>query len=221
MAKFHPKRLLVEGDEDKRVIAELMDKFVVWGEKKTEAVVLIKAFDGIEPLLKAGAIEAELNIADLEVLGIVIDADDQRDKCWATVSRLCGEVIPDFPEDLPVGGLIYEAPSGLRIGVWIMPDNQSPGMLETFLSEMVPSGDDPLWTFAQKARAEAKGHGASHTDAHCDKADIHTFLSWVDPPGQQLHIAVLRKSLDARTPLGLGFAEWFITLFELARRDRD
>jgi len=51
MTKFHPKRLLVEGDEDKRVIPEFMDKFVVWGEKKAEAAVLIKPFDGIEPLL--------------------------------------------------------------------------------------------------------------------------------------------------------------------------
>ncbi len=219
MAKFHPKKLLVEGDDDKRVIPELMDKYVVWGEKKSEAVVLIESFDGVEQLLKAGVIEAELNISNLEALGIIIDADDQRDKRWTTVSRQCRDVIPDFPEELPVEGLIHVAPSGLRVGVWIMPDNQSTGMLETFLSEMIPSDQDPLWIYAQQARVEAKNHGALYKDAHCHKANIHTFLAWANPPGQQLHSAILQKSLDTMTPLGRRFARWFVELFDLSPRD--
>jgi len=144
MAKFHPKRLLVEGDDDKRVISELMDKYVVWGEKKAEAVVLIESFDGVEQLLKAGVIEAELNTTHLKAIGIIIDADNRRDARWAAVLRECRTVIRDFPDVLPDEGLIHIAPSGLRVGVWIMPDNQSTGMLETFLSEMVPSNHDPL-----------------------------------------------------------------------------
>ena len=219
MAKLNPKRLLVEGDEDKRVIPELLDKFVVWGEKKSEAVVLIKPFDGFEPLLEAGAIEAELNVADQQALGIIIDADDQRDLRWAAVLRECTRVIPDFPETLPREGLIHVAPFGLRVGVWIMPDNQSRGMLETFLSELVPKDQDSLWAYAKWARVAARGHGATHSEAHCDKADVHTFLAWSDPPGQQLHIAVLSKSLDAMTPLGRRFARWFVELFQLVPRD--
>jgi len=219
MTKFHPRRLLVEGDEDKRVIPEFVDKFVVWGEKKAEAAVLIKPFDGIDPLLKAGAIEVELNVADQEALGIIIDADDQRDSRWAAVRRECRKVIPGFPEVLPSEGLIHVAPTGLRVGVWIMPDNEAGGMLETFLGQLIPTGQDSLWAFAQQCRVEAKGHGAAYSDFHLDKADIHTYLAWLDPPGQQLHIAVLRKALDARTPLGLRFARWFVDLFQLTPRD--
>ena len=219
MAKPNPKRLLVEGDEDKRVIPELMDKYVVWGEKKADAAVLIKPFDGIEPLLKAGVIETELIVPGQEVLGIVIDADHEPDLRWAAVRRECLAFLPDFPTALPTNGLIYVTSTGLRVGVWIMPDNQNAGMLETFLGQMIPTGQDALWAFARECRVEARKHGSTHSDFHLDKADIHTYLAWIDPPGQQSHIAVLRKSLDARSELGLRFARWFVELFQLAPRD--
>ena len=100
-----------------------------------------------------------------------------------------------------------------------MPDNQSAGMLETFLSHLIPTGQDLLWKFARRSRAEARTHGATYSDSHEIKADIHTYLSWIDPPGQQLHTAVMTKSFDARTPLGLSFARWFVELFDLSLRD--
>ena len=219
MARFNPKRLLVEGDEDRRVIPEVMDKFVAWGETKAQAVVEIESSGGIERLLEPGAIEAEINLPGLQALGIIIDADDQRAGRWASVVRRCREGLPDFPEVLPDGGLIYQATTGLRVGVWIMPDNQSSGMLETFLGQLIPIEQDQLWAFAQQASAEAKEkHRAPCSDSHRDKADIHTYLAWLDPPGQQLHHAVLHKALEGRTPLGLRFARWFVGLFELELR---
>ena len=221
MPQPNPRRLLVEGDEDKRVIPEFMDSYVVWGEKKSDAAVLIKPFDGIERLLKLGAIEAELNLADQDVLGIIVDADDRPDLRWAAVLRECRQFDPDFPAVLPSDGLIHVAPSGLRVGVWIMPDNEGAGMLETFLGQLVPTNQDSLWAFAQRCRIEAEGQGAPFSESHRDKADIHTYLAWLDPPGQQLHIAVLRKALDARTPLGLRFARWFVDLFGLTPRDAE
>ncbi len=196
-----------------------MDKYVIWGETKSEVVVWIEPSGSVSELLKPGVIEAELKTPNLQSLGIIVDADDQRDARWASISQRCQGVIADFPKKLPPEGLIHVTPTGFRVGVWIMPDNQSTGMLETFLSEMVPSDQNPLWTFARNARAEAKGHGASNIDAHRDKADIHTFLAWVNPPGQQLHTAVMRKSLDAQTPLGQRFAQWFVELFQLVPRD--
>ena len=77
MAKANPNKLLVEGDEEKRVIPFLMDKFVVWGDRHDEWLVEIKEFGGIEGLLKPGVIEAEPREPGLKVLGIIIDADNQ------------------------------------------------------------------------------------------------------------------------------------------------
>ena len=217
--RTHPKILLVEGKDDKFVILNLMKRYVAWGETESEWVVQIESFDGVEDLLRRGVISTRSKERNRQALGIIIDADDQRDARWASVSQRCREAVLDFPKELPSDGLIHVAPSGLRIGVWIMPDNQATGMLETFLGRLVPSDQDPLWAFAKQSRIEAKKHGASHSDAHCDKADIHTFLAWVDPPGQQLSTAVMRKSLDARTPLGLRFARWFVDLFQIPSRD--
>ena len=34
MAKGNPNKLMVEGDEEKRVIPYLMDKYVAWGDSR-------------------------------------------------------------------------------------------------------------------------------------------------------------------------------------------
>ena len=149
----------------------------------------------------------------------MIDADDQPARRWDLVSQLCRKIIPDFPQELPPDGLIHPAPSGLRVGVWIMPDNGGVGMLETFLAQMIPTGQDSLWAYARQCRVSARDHGASYSDVQVAKADIHTYLAWLDPPGQQLHHAVLRKALDSRSELGLRFARWFVELFQLKPRD--
>lgn len=217
--RTNPNQLLVEGKDDEFLIPYLMDNFVVWGDREEDWPVQIESFDGVKNLLKPAIIRAELKRPGLKALGIIVDADDQRDARWATVAGHCRGTVSDFPDHLPAEGLIHQSASGLRVGVWIMPDNQSVGMLETFLREMVPADQAPLWAFAQRARAEAKSHGATYSEVHRDKADIHTHLAWLDPPGQQLHTAMYRKALDARTPLGLRFARWFVGLFGLAARD--
>jgi hypothetical protein len=218
MPKPNSKKLLVEGDDEKRVIPFFMDEHVLWGDKENERIVDISQFGGIEDLLKPGNIEAESKVPGLRAMGIVIDADDQFESRWARVRDRCKRVASSFPEDLPPGGLIYETPHGLRIGVWIMPDNQSRGMLETFLSNLVTDDMNPLWEFACKSGKLSKSHGAPYSDSHCDKVSVHTYLAWLDPPGRQLHIAVLARALDARLPLGSLFVQWFMELFQLPPR---
>ena len=82
-------------------------------------------------------IEAESKIPGLKAIGIIVDADDQFDSRWSSVRERCRKIAADFPEELPPEGLIHQNEHGLRIGVWIMPDNQSRGMLETFLGSLV------------------------------------------------------------------------------------
>lgn len=79
MQAANPNILLVEGDEDKRVIALLMDEFVVWGDKRDEWAADIKSFGGIADLLEPGNIEAQGKVVGRRALGIVVDADDQFD----------------------------------------------------------------------------------------------------------------------------------------------
>ena len=218
MLKVNPNILLVEGDEDRRVIPFLMDEYVVWGNQENEWVAEVRSHGGIEDLLEPGNIKAAAMTPGRKAVGIVVDADDQPDSRWARVRQCCLGIADDFPEVLPSGGLIHQNVDGLRIGVWIMPDNRSRGMLETFLSHLIVPADAPLWAFAQESCARSRDHGAPYIDPHRDKANIHTYLAWLDHPGRSLHVSVMARALDARLPMAEQFSRWFIDLFQLSPR---
>lgn len=103
----------------------------------------------------------------------------------------------------------------LRFGIWIMPDNKMRGMLETFLTYMIPTDSATLWQFAQAVTNEAKGKGAVFTDPHLDKANIYTWLAWQNPPGRQLHQAIMERILHPNHPNARRFVTWFKALYGL------
>lgn len=58
--RLHPKKLLVEGEEDKRVIPQLIEAHGIrWGETADEWIAEIVHFNGVEPMLKPGEIETQ------------------------------------------------------------------------------------------------------------------------------------------------------------------
>lgn len=50
---------------------------------------------------------------------------------------------------------------------------------------------------------------------HHDKADIHTWLAWRDPPGRQLHDAVKQRILRPDSPHAAPFVRWFRRTFDV------
>jgi hypothetical protein len=216
MPEHNPNRLLVEGDDDKRVIPQLIEaNGIPWGERGQKYVVEIKVAGGIEKLLELDRISTELADETLQRLGIILDADDVPRKRWQRVRKECLEAFPSFPDDPQPEGTIVQDAKGKKLGIWVMPDNQSLGMLETFLAYLVPNELGELWAYAQEALIEARNRGARYVDKHRDKAAIHTWLAWQDPPGCQLHHAVLQRVLDPRSSLARPFIDWFRRLYEL------
>jgi hypothetical protein len=215
MAEIHRKVLLVEGKQDVRVIPELMEaNGVNWGTKK-QPVVYIRDFDGYQNLVDPDIISTELQASGLAVLGIMIDADDNPLGRWQSIRSASLKSIRDIPESLPEEGLIHTASNGIKFGVWIMPDNKMRGMLETFLAYILPVGNETLWQLAQKTAQEAKLQGAAFTEPHSDKANIYTWLAWQNPPGRQLHQAVMERILDPNHPNAQRFVTWFKALYGL------
>lgn len=215
MAKVYPKILLVEGEEDKRVIPELVEaNGVTWELGRNQYAVHIKANDGYENITPE-VISTELKASELRALGIMIDTDDNPKSRWVSIRNAVSQSIPDLPADLPEAGLIHAAPNGIRVGIWMMPDNKMRGMLETFLSYMIPSQDDAIWAFSKASTARAKDLGAAFTDAHVDKADIYTWLAWQEPPGRQLHDAIKQRILDPKHSEAQKFIRWFKFLYDL------
>jgi hypothetical protein len=97
----------------------------------------------------------------------------------------------------------------------MMPDNKQSGMLETFLAYMIPNETEILWQFAQSSVEQAKTQGAKFTEFQIDKANIYTWLVWQNPPGRQLHQAVIEKILDPTHPNAQKFVTWFKELYGL------
>ncbi len=186
-----------------------------WGEKNEAPVVHIEPFGGIEALLEPGEIEMQLKASGLQALGILVDADTDAARRWQQVLPRLGTRFGDLPARIPDEGLVVKDADGLRLGVWLMPDNRSPGMMETFLAHLRPQENAPLLAFVEEALAAAKGHGAPCKDVHADKAKIHTWLAWQDPPGLQLHTAVLTRVLEPQSPQAKPFVDWFRALFAL------
>ena len=104
MRKPHPRILLVEGKEDQRVIPQFMEKFIPWGERneREKWPADIVEFDGVEPLLEIGVIEAELKSPGLEALGVMLDANSDPVGRWNRIRARAVATMPAIPLDLPI-----------------------------------------------------------------------------------------------------------------------
>ncbi|TAF07740.1 MAG: hypothetical protein EAZ77_08800 [Nostocales cyanobacterium] len=207
------KRLIVEGEQDKRVIPYLMEaNGIPW--KKGNEPVDIKPYGG-DGFIDPYRISARLKETGLTHLGLMLDADDDASDRWQSIRNACLQSIPNIPEQIPETGLIINIKDEKKFGVWIMPDNQMKGMLETFLAYMIPGENEPLWQYTHEVVVEAKVRGAKFINSHIDKAYIYSWLAWQNPPGRQLHNAIEEKILDPQHPKAQVFINWFKTLYDL------
>jgi hypothetical protein len=160
---------------------------------------------------------AFLKESGLRFFGVILDADDDVDAAWQKVQGWFDEWITDMPNNIPVEGFISPSTyEGIRFGVWIMPDNLTQGMLETFLQLLVHDNDKELWAFAESTSHEARTKfNAPFKLSHEHKASMHTFLAWQDEPGAQLHEAIDRAMLDPTSSQARPFVEGFRNLFQV------
>ena len=219
--------LLVEGPTEKRAIPYLIGlNGIPWLiedndkiDKKRPIVYIEDNGGGDTKIVESNVISNELNVARRKVLGLIVDADNSCASRWQSIRDACENSIPDLPKDIPQQGLVHDTVKKngkpVKFGVWIMPDNQTEGMLETFLAYLVKDESEALWQYSQQVVSEAKSKGATYKPTHVHKANIHTWLAWQDEPGNQLHIAVKKKILDPQHPKAQNFVNWFKTLYKL------
>ncbi len=215
MATFGYKTLLVEGSDDCHAIARLMSAHMPWGKIEAEWPVKIKRCGSVDTLLDEHSIPLELKSNEARTLGVVIDSNDEFGARWEKIRARCVATFPDCPAQLPGNGLVISNTEGRRFGTWIMPDNTSRGMLETFLLHLVPPEQAGLRQHADAAVSQAKERGAPFRDSHREKAMIHTWLAWQDPPGRPFGIALAARALDPGSVSARPFVEWFRELFEI------
>ncbi len=204
--------LLVEGKNDQHVIWALCQQHQL---PETFSVETPRSREGIEALLEV--LPVRLNARGLEALGVVVDADQDILARWQALrSRLTSRGYIDVPATPPASGWVSSQPELSRVGVWLMPDNQLPGMLEDFVRHLIPP-DDALRPKAEAILQEIEQANLNrYKPVHHPKALIHTWLAWQEMPGMPMGQAITAQALRHDSPTALSFVAWLKRLFELS-----
>ena len=202
------KVLLVEGIDDEHVIKNLC------GRHDLPYLEEIKEYRGYAKLLESFPIR--LKESDIQALGLVIDADTDLGARWQSIrDRIAQAGYPGVPDEPEIAGLVLEPPPSTllpRVGVWIMPENTVPGILENFIEKLVPPGDQ-LFDYAETCVQAIPPALKLFRDVDLPKARIHTWLAWQNEPGKPLGQSITTRVLDANAPLAIHFVEWLKRLF--------
>lgn len=205
--------LVVEGPDDKAVVLQILQRHGVELHGRAPEVIAADGFGGV---LK----EVRVRARSTPRLGVVIDADQPEDRRWEQLRAALREVdveLPDAPAETGWDDAGWPSRPDWRLGVWVMPDNVSPGMLENFMAALVPEHGRGCWGYADQVTTEARGHGAVYHERHRSKAVLHTWLAWQDPPGLGLGTAIRQQVFTHDSIPARDFMAWYARLFEAPR----
>ena len=204
--------LLVEGKDDKHVMLSLMNHYQI------PEVFKIQVCDGIDNLL----LDLPLRLTTPTMyrsIGVVMDADvniQARFDSFRSILSKTGKYdmslvtlkaggikIPPIDNNYPV------------LGLWLMPDNRSNGMLEDFVMTLA-NGDNMLMKEVNSVLDSIEEKKLNrYSFVHRSKAKIHTFLAWQEKPGEPMGQAITAKVLDAESTSARVFVEWIKRVFSV------
>ena len=204
------KVLLVEGSDDEHVVKNLCGRY------DFPSLLDVKACGNVERLIESIATELRAGEGPGDAVGILVDADENAQNRWQSIrSRIASAGYVGLPDQPAAGGTIIDPPSDTilpRAGVWIMPDNQTPGILEDFLGFLVPV-PNALFEHAQASVDSIPPEERRFRDVDEPKALIHTWLAWQAEPGRPFGTAITARFLDTDVPEASVFADWLKRLF--------
>jgi len=211
----NPNQMVVEGYDDQYSVVGLMSAHVDWPDDVKKAPVYIHIGNGADEILKDGFLSTFLKSPVIRRLGVMLDADQGPEGRYERFRARCLGAFSELPPKLPEDGLVVENEQQMRLGLWIMPDNSSEGSLETFLRYLVPDPSGPIWNHAINSVQRARTIGCPCRDAHIAKANLYTWLSWQDPPGQSPGKSLTKKVLDPHSESAERFVRWFRSFYGL------
>lgn len=204
-------RLLVEGKNDQHVVWNLARRLRL---KETFEVVSKDSYGQLMEVLPV-----ELKSTNMvERLGIMVDADEGAEGHWQAIRGVLERsgFYSGLPKILPVDGLICKPDDEeqLIVGVWIMPDNRLNGMMEDFVTCMVPEEDMLLKEVDIVLKRLEDNKLNRYKLVHHAKARMHTWLAWQDEPGMPMGTAITKRVLSTDGELCTRFVEWLCRLFD-------
>jgi hypothetical protein len=198
--------LVVEGPDDKHVFLAILNRH------HFAPLFDIQDEGGFESLLARLSVRLKPG-TDVKRIGVVVDADANVMARWqylkGTLNRAGYESTPDEPD--PAGSIVDHEILP-RVGVWIMPNNTLPGMLEDYLTFLVPAGD-VLFERANRCISAIPVEERRFADVHSTKALIHTWLAWQEDPGTPLGLAITKRYFESDGPHVQAVLAWLNRLF--------
>ncbi len=193
------KVLLVEGASDEHVVRHLCRR-----HQNMPAFDIIdkRGFQNLK-----SAIGPEIKVSGRTALGILVDANDRPTDRWAEILHQVAQAVGQVPTQMVRSGTILGVRP--RVGIWLMPDNQTTGELENFIEQLIPVGD-PVWP-----RAQEYIDGIPVADRKFKKvlrAQIHAWLATRQEP-RKMGAAIGIGDLDAAALPAQQFSNWLRRLF--------
>jgi hypothetical protein len=203
--------LLVEGPDDEHVIK------AICGQRGLPKIKEIHQCQGITQLLES--LPVRLKESDIGILGLVVDADENLSSRWDSIkSRLRDAGYTNLPAaPSPTGSVIHPPVDSLlpKVGVWLMPNNLTAGILEDFLKFLVPDmNNNTLFSHAQSAVDNIPASQIKFSLVAKPKVLIHTWLAWQEEPGRPLGQSITARFLDHDVPEVTTFVSWLSNLFD-------
>ena len=199
--------LLVEGRDEMHVVRRIC------ASNGLIPSFCISPKGGIDPLLEG--IQSEINAEGRTVVGIVVDANDNLQSRWQAVAhRLRAANIQPPTTPASHGTIIEGSPQEgtPRVGIWLMPDNQSPGELEDFIAGMIPVGD-PVWPLSHDYINGIPECDREFKEGKILRAKVHAWLATREDP-RPMGLAIKAGDLDTGAEDCQRFLGWLRQLFE-------
>jgi hypothetical protein len=204
----NPSRLIVEGPDDLFSVVQLTRAHGVDWDSEGSPAPYVRQAGGFVGALRELSLAVR---AKHQRLGVVLDADASPMDRWLDVRKALNG-LASIPLQPPEAGFVGIADNGCRIGIWLMPDNQSVGALEDFLVGLIPPTDS-VWKYACDVSGEARSRGARFSETHKQKASVRTWLAWQEQPGVPPGKAIERGYFDPKLSASRNFIEWFQQMF--------
>ena len=196
--------LVVEGPDEEAVINHLAAHHDLTSDFE------IAKKGGIEPLLRS--IAPEIKAPGRQAIGIVVDADEDIGARWMSVADRLKRVGIVLGDRDPTGTIVPGTPANLDVGVWLMPNNQSPGELEDFIRTMLPV-DDPVWPLAQRYIDGIPPEHRVFRQRKALRAKVHAWLATRRRP-RRMGTAIAARDLDSTGEVCAMFVAWLRRLFD-------
>nr|CAA6823934.1 MAG: Unknown protein [uncultured Thiotrichaceae bacterium] len=217
--------LLVEGASDQKFFKQLLSELENSPEIEPKIPRDVDAQiyrNGLQPLYRQLVLQLGLLIrGQINKLGVIVDADHIAQANNGFISRraqlvdLLAEndfVITPAPETASQGE-VFKHPSGAEVGIWIMPDHQSDGMIEDLFMDSVKAEQQPLLTHATDVIGNLGEH-KTFAPHHESKARLSTWLAWQQEPGISPSYAYYKGLFDKESTGFIALFDWLKRVFD-------